>query len=286
MANRINISQLRSKLRQIENQQRQAINKYNSQVRQYNNSVKKAISDYNAAVRKYNAVVNHNRQIINSNIRKLNSSSFFSTTYSVSLTTMQRNYHSVNEVYNEGSIVTDRQNKILDLIEQEQANSIVTTQVVESPNDTIENTEDIEIGNKLINVSIDLNNRWKGAVFSLNPNNPDAARHFCTSAREIFTEFIELKAPDNEVFQFNPTCEKTNQGNATRREKIKYMMRNIQMDECVVDFAESDITNILELFHILSNGTHGEAGRIDMKTLFQVKKRVEQGISFLCEISA
>ena len=285
MANHFNFSQFKSKIRQLENQQRQAINNYNRQVQQYNRELKRAVSNYNAAVRQYNSTVRRNRQIINSNLSRLNTTKI-SITYNTSLTVMQRNYYAVNEVYDEDCSVTPQQNAILDLIEQEQANSIVTAQIIENPEQSVENTEDIEIGNKLLNVSEDLNSRWRGAVFSLNPQNPDAARHFCTSAREIFTEFIELKAPDSEVFEYNPSCVKTNNGNATRREKIKYMMRNIQMDDCVVDFAEADISNILELFHILSDGTHGEAGRIDIKTLYQVKKRVEQGINFLCEISA
>lgn len=282
MAKRMSTSQLRSKLHQLQNKQRQAINNYNRQVRQYNSAVQKAVSNYNAAVRQYNSTVRKNRQIIQSNISKLNSTRTH-TTYAVSLTVMQRNYYEVNGVYNEDVHVTPQQNAILDLIEQEQANSIVTAQLIENPDQAVDNVEDIEIGNKLLNVSEDLNNRWRGAVFSLSPQNPDAARHFCTSAREIFTEFIELKAP---VFAYNPNCAKTERGNATRREKIKYMMRNLNMDDCVVNYAESDITNILELFHVLSDGTHGEAGRISLKTLYQVKKRVEQGINFLCEISA
>ena len=53
----------------------------------------------------------------------------------------------------------------------------------------------------------------------------------------------------------------------------------------ISSFAESDITNILELFHVLSDGTHGPAGRYSYQNLLQVKKRVEQGIYFLCEIS-
>ena len=129
-------------------------------------------------------------------------------------------------------------------------------------------------------------NRWKGAVYALNPQNPDAARHFCTSAREIFTEFIELKAPDAAVFQFNPNASKTDRGNATRKEKIKYMMHGKRLDDSVTDFADADITNILELFHVLSDGTHGAAGRYKFSALVQVKRRVEQGINFLCAISA
>ena len=46
-----------------------------------------------------------------------------------------------------------------------------------------------------------------------------------------------------------------------------------------------DINNILELFHVLSDGTHGAAGRYEFDKLLQVKKRVEQGINFLCTIS-
>lgn len=95
-----------------------------------------------------------------------------------------------------------------------------------------------------------------------------------------------MKAPDIEVFAFNPNCAKTERGNATRKEKIKYMLRNTQLNDSVVSFVESDIDNILELFHVLSDGTHGVAGRYDNKKLMQVKKRVEQGIYFLCEIAA
>ena len=286
MTKSFNMSQFKSKMRQLENKQRQAINNYNRAVSQYNNSVKKAISDYNTFVRNYNSAVRRNRQIINREISKLQSHSSTRTTFTVSLDAMQQYYSAVNSYYGEGVPVNQHQDRILDLIEQEQANSVITANAVENNEYPEENTEDIEIGNKLLLVSQDLNDRWKGAVFSLDPNNPDACRHFCTSARELFTDFIELKAPDIEVFAFNPNCAKTERGNATRKEKIKYMLRNTQLNDSVVSFVESDIDNILELFHVLSDGTHGVAGRYDNKKLMQVKKRVEQGIYFLCEIAA
>ena len=81
-------------------------------------------------------------------------------------------------------------------------------------------------------------------------------------------------------------AEKTERGIATRKEKIRYMMRNSNMDSSVIDFADADITNILELFHILSDGTHGAAGKYEYNKLMQVKRRVEQGINFLCEIAS
>jgi hypothetical protein len=257
----------------------------NRAINNYNREVKKAVNNYNAAVRKHNANVRRNRQIINNELRKLNTTTTVRTSFTVSSRAMQQHYEDVGRVYYEGVSVTSEQDRILDLIEQEQANSLITENYIEGDNVPEESPEDIEIGDKLALVSDDLNNRWKGAVFALNPNNPDATRHFCTSTREIFTEFLEIQAPDERVFAYNPQCQKTERGNATRREKIKYMMRNTDMDESVVSFVEADIKNILELNQLPSGGTHGPAGKFTFNKLVQVKKRVEQGINFLCEIS-
>ncbi len=294
MARKISMSQFKSKLRQIENKQKQAINNYNRSVRNYNSELRKLqdnvnrnISQYNAAVRRYNSSVARNRQIIQREYGLLSSYSMSQhASYSASMSAMQHQYNCVDSVYAEGNPITDRQERIVSLIEQEQANGLITTNVIFNNAVPVENTEDIEIGDKLAKISEDLNNRWKGAVFSLSPHNPDAARHFCTSARELFTEFIESQAPDIKVFEYNPDCQKTDRGNATRKEKIKYMMRNTEIDSSVIEFADKDISNILELFHVLSDGTHGAAGRYEFEKLLQVKKRVEQGINFLCELCA
>ena len=283
MTKNISASQLKSKLRQLEQKQRRAINDYNRAVRNYNTQVKKNVDAYNHFAREYNSAIRRNRQIITREIHKLNT--FSHSTFTVSVRMMQRHYDNVNSLYMEGYPVTPEQDKILDLIESEQANGIITANVIESDETPEENTEDKEIGDKLRAVSVDLDNRWKGAVYALSPDNPDAVRHFCTSAREIFTEFIEMKAPDAEVFRYNPNCARTDRGNATRKEKIKYMMRDKKVESCVIGFADADITNILELFHVLSDGTHGTAGKYTFSQLLQVKKRVEQGINFLCTIS-
>lgn len=271
----------------FKSQIRQAQRKAERQLKnELNQASRKIERDINRKIRNYNSKMQHNRQIVLRELKKLQTHSTMTirSSYTISLDAMQKHYVTIGNVYQNESL-TPQQEYILNLIEQEQANGLITANVVENNDFPAENTDDIEIGAKLQHVSDDLNNRWKGAVFAINPQNPDAARHFCTSAREIFTEFIELKAPDDAVFQYNPNCQKTNQGNATRREKIKYMMRNSNMDESVISFAESDITNILELFHVLSDGTHGPAGRYSYQNLLQVKKRVEQGIYFLCEIS-
>ena len=284
MTKKMTSSQFKSRLRQIDRKQKKAISDMNRVINNYNREVKKTLNSYNAAVRKHNSNVRRCRQIINNELRKLNTNTVC-TSYTVSSRTMQQHYEDVTRIYYEGVSVTPEQDIILNLIEQEQANSLITENCIERDYAPEGSLEDIVIGDKLASVSDDLNNRWKGAVFALNPNNPDAARHFCTSTREIFTEFLEIKAPDEKVFAYNPQCQKTEWGNATRREKIQYMLRNRNMDDSVVSFVESDIKNILELNHLLSGGTHGSAGKYPFDKLLQVKKRVEQGINFLCEIS-
>ena len=212
----------------FKSQIRQAQRKAERQLKnELNQASRKIERDINREIRNYNSKMQHNRQIVLRELKKLQTHSTMTirSSYTISLDAMQKHYVTIGNVYQNESL-TPQQEYILNLIEQEQANGLITANVVENNDFPAENTDDIEIGAKLQHVSDDLNNRWKGAVFAINPQNPDAARHFCTSAREIFTEFIELKAPDDAVFQYNPNCQKTNQGNATRREKIKYMMRN------------------------------------------------------------
>lgn len=268
-------SQIRQAQRQVERQMKSEISK----------ATRKFESNINHELRKYSSQVRKNQQLITREMNRLRFTTTMHSSYTNSLRVMNECYTVVNNTYRD-TYVTPEQEYILDLVEQEQANGLITANVMQDDVVLETNTDDIEIGNRLQVVSEDLNNRWKGAIFALNPNNPDAARHFCTSAREIFTDFIEMKAPDDKVFKYNPECERTERGNATRREKIKYMMKDMEIADSVIDFVEADITNILELFHVLSNGTHGEAGRYERSKLQQVKKRVEQGIIFLCEISA
>ncbi len=267
--------------REVQKAQREAEQKIKRETSKMARSIESKI---NRELRSINLQNRRNQQIIVREYGKLQTRSVVHTQYSASLNTMRQSYLAASDVYQTGDLTSD-QEELLFLVEQEYANGLVTANTLETDDPLEENTEDIEIGDKLAMISADLDNRWKGAVYALNPSNPDASRHFCTSAREIFTEFIEMKAPDKAVFAFNPNCEKTDRGNATRRAKIGYMMRNRGMEPSVINFADADITNILELFHVLSDGTHGAAGRYSYDKLLQVKRRVEQGINFLYEIS-
>lgn len=277
MVRKISTSQLRSQLRRLESKQRTAINNYN-----------RAIKNYNTQVRKINNELRRNQQKIKSELSKLNSGLRITTTYSTSVRTLNVSYQRVTDNYEVLENTNSKQEQLYDLIEQENANNLVVANTLNNPNDTAEiegSLNDSMIGDKLKILSPDLNDRWNGALYSLNPKNPDATRHFCTSSREIFTDIFDNYAHDEEVFNMFPNCDKTERGNATRRWKIKYFLNKKGIElKGAEEFIDNDIDNILELYHILSDGTHGYAGCYTFIQLKAIKKRVEDGILFLCNI--
>ena len=291
MPKKINASQFKSQMRQQVNKVNRAINDYNRAVDNYNRDVKQAINKYNQAVRQHNSRVIQNRSKIQSEFRRLNSSSrTTTTTYRASVYAVNNSYQAVATTYDYLDNPTPFQEYVYSGIEQENANNLETANVVIDdiqPDTPVYSLQDTKIMNRLSHISKDLDDRWKGALFSLNPANPDATRHFCTSAREIFTEIFDSKAKDDDVFAIFPNCEKTDRGNATRKSKIRFFLNKKGLvDADVEDFIDKDMQNILDLFHILSTGTHGEAGKYTFEKLATVKQRVEDGLIFLCDIAA
>lgn len=282
MPRRITPSQFRSKLRQLEQKQRQAINNIN-----------RAIDNYNREVRSYNSRVRANRQRLQSELNRLNRQPTTTrrtvhTTYTVSVQTLQQTYSRLDQQA-ETEQWDPSYYRVLDLSERETANSLeVTNRLLGTDTYQEEYAEDLQdaaLTNQLREISEDLDDRWRGAVFALDPRNPDAARHFCTSAREIFTQILEVKAPDSEVVNLLPHCDRTPQGKPTRRSKIRFLLHRRGMTEDTLEeFIEQDMDNIVKLFSIFNDGTHGSAGTFDLHQLSAIKKRVENGIVFLAEI--
>ena len=292
MVRRISTSQLRSKLRQIQSKNNQAINKYNREVREFNRKAKQAVNQYNNEVRKYNRRVRADQQRIKSELNKLKSRKISVRYQTVTKSAISLNIHYENLNAKEHEFGnTDFGNVFLDLSEKENANSLEVSNMLESDFDLERMTEDIsslsrtEIGSKLELVSPDLKNRWEGALFSLNPRNPDAARHFCTSAREIFIQILDSAAPDNAVRSTFPDCRTTDQNIPLRREKIRYLLNRAGIiNNVAVDFVDENVKNVLELIRVLSGGTHGPSGKFSISQLMVIKKRVEDGITYLFSI--
>lgn len=291
----------------------QAINKYNQAVRKYNTAVKKQVSDYNRAVnqhnqqvkrnianynrevRKFNAEQERRRQRLNQAIRTFNSrpNSIRSTTtftYRESVERLQRNYISLDQANQDYyTSYTEHDSKLFEEYPTRETQNSIQLYNALSGVDTGDyiNPEELQrskVTEKLDTVSRDLSSRWKGALYSLSPNNPDASRHFCTSVREIFTQIIDIKSPDNSVISFFPDCEMHN-GRPNRRYKIKYILsaRSIESKQ-LEEFVESDIEDLLSLFRTLNDGTHGSAGKFTIPQLSQLKKRVEDSIDFITDL--
>ena len=300
MARRYSSSQLKSKLRQTQAKQRQAINNYNQAVRKHNaaakqrnQKIRRLFDNYNRAVWTYNNRLRANKQRLTSELTHLSNSSSSSTSryvvsYQQSSVLLSRSYQQLDS-FSEAHPQNTRLNWIADLSERETANSIETANVltgITDPSGTEPSSVlDKDLLDSLSRVSVDLSKRWTGAVFALNPQNPDAARHFCTSAREIIHEIIESQAPDEAVFSQFPNCDTTDRGTPTRRMKIKFCLDKQGLDiESLESFVEEDVDNIVQLFRVFNDGTHGSAGTFNLAKLGVIKKRVEEGIVFLTEI--
>ena len=292
MARRYSASQIRSRLRQAQQKQQRAITKYNDAVRRRNQGVRTAVNRYNQAVRAHNERVRANRRRLASELARLNSKPTITTTsytvYHTSVRTLQRSY-GLLETAADSQQLDARYNRLLDLSEREAANSAEVTNRILGDQATAagsaDELEDAELLDGLRGISTDLDDRWNGAVFALNSKNPDAARHFCTSAREILVQILELKAPDADVIALLPDCDQTLDGSPTRRSKIRYFLARRDMAaENLEQFVEDDIENIVQLFNVFNKGTHGAAGTFDLSQLDAVRKRVENGIMFLTEI--
>ena len=280
MVRKISMSQFRSKVRQAQNKQKQAIAKYNREVKQHNQKINRAINQYNTEVRKHNARVRANRQKIASELRRIqsNRSTIRYQTIRTSAITLNSQYEHLDSRENE-LLSAENGSRFLDLSEKENANSLETSNILESEEGSAQIDPSLlhktEIGNILESISPDLNNRWKGALFSLNPNNPDAARHFCTSAREVFIQIIDINAPDEHVVNLDKNCEKTDRGQPTRRAKIKYLLNKAGLlSSAAVDFVDEDVKNVLSLFRVFNDGTHGSLGTFGIDKRMAIKTRV------------
>ena len=289
MARRVNLSQLRSQLRQAESKRRQQIQKVNSAIREYNNKVtqynasrRTAIDSYNRAVRSYNTRVRANQTRLRTALSQLGRQNV-----PASHSRLHRSTLSLANAYDrlDNSTVEPY---FADLAENEAANSVqvLNSLLDETSGSDISGTDlnDSEIREGLSRISQDLDSRWQGALYALNADNPDAARHFCSSSREILTMILEIKAPNDDVFDRFPECDTTNQRTPTRRTKIRYCLDFYGItDDLLEEFIETNFADLNLLFNDLNAGTHGPAGKFTLSQLLSIKERVGHTIRFMCQ---
>lgn len=287
MPNRISLSQIQSKLRQAQSKQKQAIDAYNRQVRAINDGRKRAIENYNRAVRSHNQRVRINRAQFEQALSRLRNAANTTTSLTVSARSVHAAFVHVEKRQEAGASYPGH---LFSMFEEETAFSMRAANAIDSGDridpSGIVDLQSTTLDEELAAFSPDLVGRWKGALFALSPRNPDAARHFCTSARECIVTALDLAASDREVEIGLPACEFTNDGRLSRRSKLKYLLvRSGMADKAVEDFVNRDVEDILSLFRVFNDGTHGRAGRFDFNELLAVKQRAENGIRFLHELA-
>ena len=90
-----------------------------------------------------------------------------------------------------------------------------------------------------------------------------------------------------DVLEADPNCELTpNKTAPTRRAKIRYLLKQKGADSPeMLGFVEKDIDDILQLFHVFNEATHGTAGKHGFAKLQSIRQRVEGGIMFLAAVA-
>lgn len=296
MARRISPSQLRSQLRRAQSQMRhaqqrrkQAVDRFNRAVRDLDRKTRQAVNDYNREVRAHNARVRANRRRLEQELAQLQRPSLArcSTRVTLSARNLQKAFVRVAERRQAGVGYSEH---LYALFEGEAANSLRVANAMEGHEDAdqgeIARLQSTTLSGELQAFSTELEERWKGALFALNPSNPDAARHFCTSARECIVAILDGVAPDKVVEGHLTNCTRTGDGRLTRRSKLRYLLvRKGLVDDAVEAFIHEDVEDILALLGDLNKATHGTAGRFDLNQLVAVKQRTESGIKFLYELS-
>lgn len=291
-------AQIQAELRRLQQRQRQAVNDYNRSLRkavtEHNAGVRRlnqSIDRYNSAAKAHNSKVRANRERLRRELERLSASTRSSTTssYRTSVSRLTTSFDSLERrATDEGWADSE----IFALTSGEAANSVAAlnalagVDVAPSEPDEEDELRSSRIEGELVALDEDLDRRWRGALFALHPANPDAARHFCTSSREMLADVLEAVAPASVVEAADPACDRTPQGSVSRRARIQYCLKRGGLEHEILEaFVDDDIDNVLALFAEFNSGTHGAAGKFSIGQLRTLKTRVEDAVLFVLKIA-
>ena len=177
MARHVSASQIRTRLRQAQSKRRQYVQKLNNEirssnakVRKYNSERKRAIDAYNREVRAHNSRVRGNRSRLQSALHRLSRQPV-----TVHYTVLHQSVAALSEAY-ERLNKSDADPVLSDLAEQDTANSVTVLNNLLGDGDSSQvsygELTSTKIAEELTSISTDLNDRWYGAIFALNPRKP------------------------------------------------------------------------------------------------------------------
>ncbi|WP_129678211.1 hypothetical protein [Candidatus Chloroploca sp. Khr17] len=138
--------------------------------------------------------------------------------------------------------------------------------------------------NQLTSLNAGLIQLWEGAVSALNSNNPDRARHFATSLRELLTHVMHQLSPDDEIKKWNPDPKLYDKHRPTRRARLLFICRNINHGP-FSDFVEKDVEAVLAFVQLFQQGTHAIHIPYTEDQLLALKTKMEGVIRFLISVA-
>ena len=121
---------------------------------------------------------------------------------------------------------------------------------------------------------------WQGATQAVTSSNPDAARHYSISLRELLTHIIHRLAPDDQIRSWSDSPELYHDGKLTRRARLLYICRGIN-HEPFSRFLRKDIDSILACFELFQEGAHAIDANLSTIQLDLLRIRTESSIRFL-----
>jgi len=145
-----------------------------------------------------------------------------------------------------------------------------------------------ELPKLLTDLSPDLVPVLRGAMETLKTDNPDRARHFTTSMRELFTRVLHELSPDDEIREWTQSSElfKDNDPKKapTRKGRLLFICRNINHGP-FCDFIDKDIAAFLGIMDLFQRGTHEIPSPYTPNQLQALKVRAESAIRYIIEVS-
>lgn len=141
-----------------------------------------------------------------------------------------------------------------------------------------------EVPALLEKINPDLRAMWKGAVSTIDSNNPDKVRHFSISMRELITHVIHTLAPDKEIKEWTSEPDYFHNNRPTRKARLSYICREAATGS-FSGFMENDIDSIIKMMDIFHAGTHKVNSDLSSRQLIVLKRRVESSIKYLIEIT-
>ena len=122
---------------------------------------------------------------------------------------------------------------------------------------------------------------YRGGLEALENSGTDWQRHAMVSFRELATHVLKLLAPDGEVVK-RARAGDLHEGRPTRRARLNYIFADVAGLE-IAKFYEADMRAAIELFDMLSGGTHKLEQTASAEQVYYLRGRVVGLLSSMLE---